>query len=1068
MKHQLFFLLVVLAAHVAGASPSEVLLKNPGFESTGPGGSLPEWSRGSGDAPPGMQLSTDSLVRHSGSRSYVMKHDRPATSLLASSPVMLQVGSLYRVSGWIKTDHAVSDPTSRYPTAVAATITMGSFPFTNHTPTVGGTTDWKKVEVLFIATQKVDFVRIHFGLNGTAVGTAWFDDLAVEEVDDITQYIPTETVRWFGPAFRYSDKGWTFVHIEGQPYRRGYQYGYLLSSEISSYIDKLALRGNPDNPKQGWSDLRTLADALMLRKYDEEFLLEMRGIADGAAKHGSTFGGRPVDFLDIVTLNSAVDLGQLSGALAKSPTPLSGRSFRAEEEEMNAPERLHKCSSFLANGPATKDGKIVFGQLFMWSGYTGVHWDIICDVVPSEGRRLVYQTFPGGIHSGSDFYINDAGIMIGETTVMQTPFNADGSPQSSRIRKAAQYAKSIDDVVHILTENNNGLYTNDWLIADVKANETAILLLGTRKFKLWRSGKGEFPGGTEGFLWSVNNAKDPEVRKEYVPDPTNAPFDVVFNSVNRDVAFVDYYRREKGKIDAISAVNLLGSSPINRPHACDGKVTTTEMAEHMVFLAHYGKVTLREKFPEKNSRLMPDLANAIPHLSLGYSVVSPVFVAEKLKQLREKTVHKEERKETNLSAVSDAYSFEKKLLWFNTVYPATEGDNWFTSATATYWSMLNSIPAGTQAALPVLQERLNELNCRLLYTLSREESISPVKAKRQYDGYAAYVVPRIRGTFLLHQLRLFLGNETFSRVMNTIHDRYNGKDLSTKEFIARAEEISGKELKSFVMQWLERNDLPRPEPHASVVQTPEGWTVKLDVTQSGQPYVFTTTLSIATAREVRWEKVLVTGSAGSYSFTLKDRPAHITFNAGGDIPVDRKSFYTLSNYFDDYRNSMIIYGTSREDEANHTLALRYQTVLADAFTEILAPARKESEVSAQERSSDDLVVLGGVADNAMAPALAGAAGIETGKNFFRWRGKTYADPDDAPFAAIPNPENAQRVVYLFLANSALQLHQMTKRYQPLPSWALFKGEQVAEKGYHTVEQFEIELPAGDVRGPMTH
>ena len=72
----------------------------------------------------------------------------------------------------------------------------------------------------------------------------------------------------------------------------------------------------------------------------------------------------------------------------------------------------------------------------------------------------------------------------------------------------------------------------------------------------------------------------------------------------------------------------MASSPINRPHACDGKVTDAEMAEQLVFLAHYGKVTLREKFPATGSRRMPDLPGAIPHLTLGYSTFSPIFIAE--------------------------------------------------------------------------------------------------------------------------------------------------------------------------------------------------------------------------------------------------------------------------------------------------------------------------------------------------------------------------------------------------------------------------------------------------------
>ena len=58
------------------------------------------------------------------------------------------------------------------------------------------------------------------------------------------------------------------------------------------------------------------------------------------------------------------------------------------------------------------------------------------------------------------------------------------------------------------------------------------------------------------------------------------------------------------------------------------------MAEKLVFLAHYGKVTLREKFPSAGNRRMPDHPGAIPHLTLGYAVFSPVFIAEKLKEAK--------------------------------------------------------------------------------------------------------------------------------------------------------------------------------------------------------------------------------------------------------------------------------------------------------------------------------------------------------------------------------------------------------------------------------------------------
>jgi hypothetical protein len=1038
------------------AQETKLSVQNAGFEAAG---TMSGWVV---ERAPGAEVGIygiDRNTRHSGTQSFVVRLTKPSSFAMASSAVELEVGKIYRLSGWIRTENASADPLSRYPTAVAAAFGMTSFPFTNTSMPVGGTRDWTKSEVVFVATQKNDRVTVHFGCNGTATGAAWFDDIQLEEVTDVTEYIPMETVRWYGPAFRYTDKGWTFIHIEGEPYQRGYQYGYLLAHEIAAYLEKLAVRADPDDPRLGWDGMRTLADALLLRSFDEEFLVEMRGIADGAAKGGATFSGKAVDFLDIVTVNSSVDLGQLGGALAKTASPLSGRSFRQDEEEAAASERLHKCTSFLANGPASKDGRIVFAQLFMWNGYTGVHWDVICDVIPTKGHRLVYETFPGGIHSAADFYVNSDGIMIGETTVMQTPFNVSGSPQSSRIRKAAQYASSIDDVVNILTKDNNGLYTNDWLIGDAKTDETAILLLGTKKHKLWRSSSGDFPGGTRGFLWSVNNAKDPEVRKEYVPDPSNAPVDVVFGPVNRDIVFYEYYQREKGRIDAISAANIIATSPLNRPHACDGKVITSEMAEKMVFLAHFGKVTLREKFPEKGGRLIPDLVNAMPHLTLGYSAFSPVYVTKLLQDLHARTsvIDQPAKGVLDLASAKSIYTIDRSSLWSNTVYPASDRDNWFVSGTAAYWQMLNGLPKDLLAANAFLRDQLAELNYRLQYTVNHEGALAPSKTERRYDGYKTYVVPRIRGTILLHQLRLKIGNELFLKLMGDIHRQFREKPLATTQFVKRAGEIAGVDLGAFISQWLGREDIPEPSVRASASRVGEDWRVAMEVLQPGTPYEFCTTVALETEKGTQLEMVSVVSSPQNFTFTTHGRPTRLVFNVGNDIPVHRGEYFTYSNLFDDFKNVVIVYGTTREVEANHTLALRYQTVVADQFTEDLLPVRQDNTLSDRERAASDLVILGNGGDNEVLRSVAERIGLTVGKDMFRWQGKMYVNPNDGLFVAAANPYNPSRAVYCFIANSALQLYWMTRRHQPLPAWALFKGEQVTERGYLPPTQLVVNL-----------
>ena len=1047
--------LVFLVLPLAAADGAPIEIANPGFEMNG-GQGLPAGWQAVGSS---GRAAADTAVFHSGQASLRLAHDAAATTHVFSQPLHLQVGRFYRLRAWVRTVDARTNPADRYPTPVAACLTMESFPFTNHSPAVGASREWRQVEVVFVAARAADRIGLHLGYNGDASGSAWFDDVQLEEVADITTVVPAATIQRYEKAFRFTDRGWIFLHIEGKPYTRGYQHGYLMANEAAAYMEKLAVLQNTANPGQGWTQLRLLTDALMLRQYEEEYLLEMRGMADGmnARKVIMKHKTGPIELLDVVVANSAIDLGQMDSALTRTATPLSGRDFPPAGEEQ-VPDRLHKCSSLLANRSATVNGDLVFFQMFMWNGYTGVNFNVICDMVPASGQRLVYQTFPCGIHSGTDFYLNDAGIMIGETTVQQTPFDSTGIPQSNRIRKAAQYSASVDDVVRILHTRNNGLYTNDWLIGDARTNEIAIMLQGTKKYKLWRGRNREFPGGTTDFYWAVNNAKDPEVRKEYIPDPQNSPFDLNFSPSNRDISMFKFFKENQGRIDAQKAIGLMASSPINRPHACDGKITTGEMAREMVFMAHYGKTTLREKIPGETPR-MPLLPDAVPHLTLGYSVFSPKVVSAKIQALEVRSEEKRAKPALDLTAVPDLYAYGRKALWSNTVYPESAKENWFVSATFAMHGMLRRIPAESSAAAPYVRDFLAEMNNRLLFLEHAEGGLTALQADRSYDRYGPYQIPRIRGTFLLHQLRLALGNDVFSRLMKNIHARFQNRAISNLQFLELLRNASpALALHDVAEQWLTRSDLPAPVINAYSKAEGDQWKVTLEIGQPQAPaYRFWTTVCLETAKQTLWKLVEVKDTRATVEFVLHEKPEKLIFNAGNDIPVASDRFFAFTNFNDRFAGTKVVYGTCRQIEAFHTLGLRYCTVLADAFSETLPPLFKDSEIGPVELAASDLILLGGSEDNLLTREAGEKLGLQLGKNWFSWNGQIYAQEDDGLVVVMPSPYDPQRMVTLVIANSALQLFQMTKAYQSLPAWALFHGDSVAEKGYHYPEAFTIDL-----------
>lgn len=245
------------------------------------------------------------------------------------------------------------------------------------------------------------------------------------------------SVRRYGPAYRYPQAGWTVLHVEGEPFDRGYQQGRLMASEIVEYIDTLARQQSPKAPADGWRLTRAIVGTAFLRKFDREYLEEMTGIADGASAAGAKYNDRPIDLLDIATINLVCEYDTLDSALLAQPTGLEGVRFPKPAAPKPAPPtQKDHCSAFAATGVATADGKMVIGHITMSGLPNAIFSNVWLDVKPTRGHRVVMQSYPGGIQSMMDYYINSAGLVVTETTISQTRFDPEGAPLASRIRKA--------------------------------------------------------------------------------------------------------------------------------------------------------------------------------------------------------------------------------------------------------------------------------------------------------------------------------------------------------------------------------------------------------------------------------------------------------------------------------------------------------------------------------------------------------------------------------------------------------------------------------------------------------
>jgi len=331
-------------------------------------------------------------------------------------------------------------------------------------------------------------------------------------------------------AYRATERGgWIQVHLQGQPGEIGYQHGYLLAPEIRDAFRDVSTEMMHDE-KKDWEFFRAAARDVLWPKVEPQYRDELNGIVEGLKAHGVE-----LDIWDVVALNAWLELPYFD-------------KWDAKQHGLAAPSATaDRCSAFVATGSYTKDGRVVIGHNNWTSYQTGERWNIIFDVAPAHGNHFLMDGMAGLIHSGDDFGVNSAGIMITETTISHfTGFDPDGVPEFVRARKAMQYAASIDDFARIMKDGNNGGYANNWLVADRKTNEIADLELGLKNVTLDRTRDGFFVGSNF------------PIHEALVRDETDFETKNASDSANaRHVRWLQLMEQNKGEIDADAAQRFL-------------------------------------------------------------------------------------------------------------------------------------------------------------------------------------------------------------------------------------------------------------------------------------------------------------------------------------------------------------------------------------------------------------------------------------------------------------------------------------------------------------------------------
>lgn len=326
--------------------------------------------------------------------------------------------------------------------------------------------------------------------------------------------------------------GWKYISIYGKPKERGYAYGYLCA--------------------QDFKEIQTLLKFLMMEAYGEEWSFfidkisdcfkdlterdfpelyeEMMGITEGLKAAGCK-----TNIDEIVAWNFYCSIPYWYSTVSESHISKEGGA-------------KDHCSAFMAVGDWTSDGKIVCAHNSFTDFVDGQYSNVILDIKPEKGHRMIMQTSPCWIWSGTDFFVTSKGIIGTETTIGGFMPYEQKYPIGYRIRKAMQYGNSLDEYCEILLHENSGDYANSWLFGDTNSNEILRIELGLKYHNIERTKNGFFIG--------FNAPYDEKIRNLEVNN--SGFYDIRRHQGARLVRLGDLMDEHKGKINIEIAKQIIG------------------------------------------------------------------------------------------------------------------------------------------------------------------------------------------------------------------------------------------------------------------------------------------------------------------------------------------------------------------------------------------------------------------------------------------------------------------------------------------------------------------------------
>jgi hypothetical protein len=215
--------------------------------------------------------------------------------------------------------------------------------------------------------------------------------------------------------------------------------------------------------------------------------------------------------------------------------------------------------------------------------------------------------------------------------------------------------------------------------------------------------------------------------------------------------------------------------------------------------------------------------------------------------------------------------------WEEMLSPVTRNHLWLENGLATYSELLwLEHTAGTGALETALQ-------AEMVGALTIDNV--PMMQSARLEDYSPelWALTGSKGAATMSMLRFIVGDEKFFATLKKLAQDNVWKSISTDDFKKTVEEVSGKDLGYFFIQWVESSGAPEFRLEYTIFRTQKGFRVMGKISQDLDTFRMPVDLRIETEGNPEEQRIEVVGTASEFSVDTFGKPKKVVVDPANKV-----------------------------------------------------------------------------------------------------------------------------------------------------------------------------------------